>query len=65
MKIPTFDAARRAVAQGAAIADVARALVAELTPDEKLWCLDGDALSRFTIDRFDGVEWEAHVDEIR
>jgi beta-glucosidase len=43
LKIPDFEAARRAVAGGAAVTDVARALVAELTPDEKLWCLDGDA----------------------
>lgn len=43
MKIPTFDEARLAVAAGEPIDEVARALVAALTPDERLWCLDGDA----------------------
>jgi len=41
--IPSFDEARRAVAAGQAIADVAHAFVAGLTPQERLWCLDGDA----------------------
>ncbi|MCU1396192.1 MAG: beta-glucosidase-like glycosyl hydrolase [Ilumatobacteraceae bacterium] len=41
--ITTFDDARRAVADGMAAADAAGALVATLTPDERLWCLDGDA----------------------
>lgn len=43
MFIHCFDEARRAVASGAAISDVARAFVAGLTPQERLWCLDGDA----------------------
>lgn len=38
-----YDDARRAVAAGTAPEDAARALVAELTPEERLWCLDGDA----------------------
>ena len=43
MDIQTYDDARRAVADGAAPADAARALVAAMTVDERLWCLDGDA----------------------
>ncbi len=43
MKIPTFHEARLAVAAGESIDDVARAFVATLTPQERLWCLDGDA----------------------
>ena len=43
MDIQTFDDARKAVAAGAPIDDVARSLVAALTPNERLWCLDGDA----------------------
>lgn len=39
----TFDGARRAVAEGTSPAEAARRLVAELTPEERLWCLDGDA----------------------
>jgi beta-glucosidase len=42
-EIRSFADARVAVAGGEAIDDVARALVAALTPDERLWCLDGDA----------------------
>ena len=41
--ITTFDDARRAVAEGTSIADATRALVANLTEYERLWCLDGDA----------------------
>jgi beta-glucosidase len=41
--IESFDDARAAVAGGAAAGDVARSLVATLTRDERLWCLDGDA----------------------
>jgi beta-glucosidase len=41
--IRTFDDARAAVASGIAPDDAARRLVATLSPDEKLWCLDGDA----------------------
>jgi beta-glucosidase len=41
--IQTFDEAREAVAAGASVDDVARSLVAALTPEERLWCLDGDA----------------------
>jgi beta-glucosidase len=43
VNIPTFDEARLAVASGESIADVAHAFVAGLTPEERLWCLDGDA----------------------
>jgi beta-glucosidase len=42
MEIATFADARRAVASGTAPTEAARALVAALTPDERLWCLDGD-----------------------
>ena len=40
--IEHFDDARRAVAAGAAPQDAARQLVATMTPEERLWCLDGD-----------------------
>jgi len=43
MTLMTFNDARRAVADGATPEQAARALVATLTPTEKLWCLDGDA----------------------
>ncbi len=43
MTIETFDDARIAVRDGMPVADAARELVAALTPDERLWCLDGDA----------------------
>ena len=43
MGIATFDDARRAVQQGTPIVDAARMLVSEMTLDERLWCLDGDA----------------------
>ena len=43
MSIETFADARRAVAAGSPPAEIARSLVATMTPDEKLWCLDGDA----------------------
>lgn len=43
MNIQTFDDARAAVTAGAPVAEAARALVAVLTPEERLWCLDGDA----------------------
>ncbi len=43
MKIPTFDEAGLAIAAGEPADEVARALVATLTPEERLWCLDGDA----------------------
>jgi beta-glucosidase len=39
----TFDDARAAVASGTPVADAARSFVASLSPDERLWCLDGDA----------------------
>jgi beta-glucosidase len=42
MAISTFDDARAAVAGGMAAVDAARELVASLTPEERLWCLDGD-----------------------
>src|SRR4051794_7265257 len=41
--IRSFDDARRAVAAGTAVDDAARTFVAGLTPEERLWCLDGDA----------------------
>jgi beta-glucosidase len=43
MTTKTFEDARAAVAGGASVDDVARSLVAELTREERLWCLDGDA----------------------
>jgi beta-glucosidase len=43
MTIRTFDDAREAVAAGTPVDEAARSLVAELTPEERLWCLDGDA----------------------
>ena len=43
MTIPTFDQARAAVRGGTAPAEAARQLVAAMTHDERLWCLDGDA----------------------
>ncbi len=43
MRITTFEDARRAVHDGADEVEVARRLVAQLTPEERLWCLDGDA----------------------
>jgi beta-glucosidase len=42
MIISTYDEARQAVAMGMAPAIAARALVSTLTPEERLWCLDGD-----------------------
>ncbi len=41
--IGDFADARRAVATGFAPEEAARALVAIMTPEERLWCLDGDA----------------------
>ncbi len=41
--ITHFDEARTAVAAGVSPADAARQLVATMSPDERLWCLDGDA----------------------
>jgi beta-glucosidase len=38
-----FDAARAAIAAGESARTAASAVVAAMTPDEKLWCLDGDA----------------------
>jgi hypothetical protein len=38
-----FPAAREAVRNGMAASDAARRVVAALTPEERLWCLDGDA----------------------
>lgn len=40
--IQTFDDARAAVAAGASTLESAAALVATLTPEERLWMLDGD-----------------------
>lgn len=33
--------------------------------DVNVRCLDGDAIRRFRIERFDGREWEASVERIR
>jgi hypothetical protein len=33
--------------------------------DVNIRCLDGDALSRFEIEPFDGARWEENVDKIR
>ncbi|MEO6469975.1 MAG: glycoside hydrolase family 3 N-terminal domain-containing protein [Acidimicrobiia bacterium] len=41
--IETFEEARAAVAAGESVDEVARWLVASLTREERLWCLDGDA----------------------
>jgi len=41
--INNFAEAQRAVAAGHTPEDAARQLVAQMTPDERLWCLDGDA----------------------
>jgi beta-glucosidase len=43
MTITTFDQARAAVAAGTPPQRAARELVAAMTPEERLWCLDGDA----------------------
>jgi beta-glucosidase len=43
VSIHTFDEARQAVAAGADVGETAQALVAQLTSEERLWCLDGDA----------------------
>jgi beta-glucosidase len=55
MAILTFDDARRAVQSGTALEDAARQLVAAMTPEERLWCLDGDEPTwgglRFLFDR--------------
>src|SRR5690348_12963268 len=42
MAITTFADARAAVAAGTPAEDAARQLVAAMTPEERLWCLDGD-----------------------
>ncbi|MFN8023412.1 MAG: glycoside hydrolase family 3 N-terminal domain-containing protein [Acidimicrobiales bacterium] len=41
--IDDYEGARRAVAAGRAADEVARELLAAMTPYERLWCLDGDA----------------------
>ena len=33
--------------------------------DVNALCLDGDAAARFRVERFEGKDWEANVDEIR
>ncbi|HMS87741.1 MAG TPA: glycoside hydrolase family 3 N-terminal domain-containing protein [Acidimicrobiales bacterium] len=43
MTITTFEQARAAVRAGTSVQDAAAALVAAMTPEERLWCLDGDA----------------------
>jgi len=41
--IDSFESARSAVARGTAPDMAARELVSQMTPEERLWCLDGDA----------------------
>ena len=41
--IESFDAARAAVSIGTSPDDAAQSLVDAMEPDERLWCLDGDA----------------------
>ncbi len=41
--IATFEDARAAVSAGSSPEEAARGLVAAMTPEERLWCLDGDA----------------------
>lgn len=43
MNIDSFEEARNAVAAGESAEGAARSLVASLTREERLWCLDGDA----------------------
>ena len=43
MAIVSFESARSAVAGGTAPEIAARELVSHMTPEERLWCLDGDA----------------------
>jgi beta-glucosidase len=43
MAITNFDEARSAVRAGTSPEEAARELVTALSPDERLWCLDGDA----------------------
>ena len=43
MEIRTFADARAAVADGVPAAEAARSIVAGMSAQEKLWCLDGDA----------------------
>ena len=43
MTITTFEQAREAVAGGATPEEAARQLVSQMTDEERLWCLDGDA----------------------
>ena len=43
MEIRTFDEGRAAIASGVPVPDAARSIVAGMSADEKLWCLDGDA----------------------
>lgn len=43
MTIESFDAARAAIAAGTPVEEAAAGLVAAMTREEQLWCLDGDA----------------------
>ena len=43
LAIDSFESARSAVSRGTAPHMAARELVAHMTPEERLWCLDGDA----------------------
>ncbi len=40
--VTTFDRAVRAVSAGTDPIEAARSVLAAMTPDERLWCLDGD-----------------------
>src|SRR5205807_6389099 len=43
MAVASFDQAREAVAAGTPPEEATQAIVAAMTPEERLWCLDGDA----------------------
>src|SRR6202167_6074343 len=43
MAIDSFESARSAVTGGTAPDAAPRELVSHMTPEERLWCLDGDA----------------------
>lgn len=43
MTIQTYADARAAVSEGVPAEDAARELVGQMTPHERLWCLDGDS----------------------
>ncbi len=43
MTVSSFEEARAAVNEGREAAEVARELVGSMSPEDRLWCLDGDA----------------------